>query len=641
MEIAVAAASPLGHADAGSSAAAFLAQRNGRKRSRRQPPTAAARLDGQFPGETRGGRSLPQLAASLRRQTELVAARRLIPKLRGFQETAPLLLRIAGWSVVLSALVVLLVELGIHLLLVWYAHRSTRLVRSLSAFTSALEAFNDAFASSLALVKRAELASRGYRLGTGLLPPIGRLESTLLGSDSPDDNRSGDVEAAVALAKRQLRCLPLRRRLRALNEQLETRASTFVKSVEVNEVEGAQGNDDESTSSADAPSLLLTALAKQRARSSLLLESAVHTVLMRDLARVFSSRGAREGGMSGFFHALGAQRVALERLEHDLGSWAVELKAWNTTSDPVALLASTAKTDSSKQQQEHQSAPDGGRDPQLQRVLKPLQELRSAGETLNALAIAAQHSDFRSAASAAEALAASRESMGALVQQLQEAWGSYDAALSAVLAGESGSKPPDSDTPQLEVQESQTPATSPSSEIPAAQDSNCTVIFTGTSTGDEGFDLQTLLKQQEADAASVSATPSPSFVRELRDVLAHREAHASSGSTRQIVDHDPPASTASGVPPPVAAFALPRAPPRSRPRRPPPASEGREPSFSVASAFSQELQALLQRSQPLEHTDVLESLEADEDEAAEAGATAPNPSQTRQDKHPPTHLRDS
>ncbi|RLN91937.1 hypothetical protein BBJ28_00020105 [Nothophytophthora sp. Chile5] len=544
--------------------------------------------------------------------------------------------------VVLSALVVLLVELGIHLLLVWYAHRSKRLVRSLSAFTSTLEAFNGAFTSSLALVKRAELASRGYRLGTGLLPPIGRLESTLLGSNSPEDNHSDDVEAAVALAKRQLRCLPLRRRLRALNEQLETRASTFAKRIEVNEVEGAQGNDTESTSSADAPSLLLTALAKQRARSSLLLESAVHTVLMRDLARVFSSRGAREAGIGGFFHALGAQRGALERLEHALGLWAVELKAWNTTSDPVALLASTAKSDNAKQQQQKQSMPDEGRDPQLQKVLKPLQELRSAGETLTALAIAAQHSDFQSAASAAEALATSRESMGALVQQLQEAWGSYDAALSAVLAGESGNKPPGSDTPQLEedaVQESQKLAIAPSSEIPAAQDSNCTVIFTGTSTGDEGFDLQALLKQQEADAAAASATPSPSFVRELRDVLAHREAHAPSGFTRQIVDHDPPVPTAASgaLPPPAAAFALPRAPPRSRPRRPPPASEGREPSLSVASAFNQELQALLQRSQPRGQSDVLESLEADEDEAVEAGAMAPNPSQTLQHKrHPPT-----
>ncbi|KAE9044741.1 hypothetical protein PR001_g5239 [Phytophthora rubi] len=157
------------------------------------------------------------------------------------------------------------------------------------------------------------------------------------------------------------------------------------------------------------------------------------------------------------------------------------------------------------------------------------------------------------------------------------------------------------------------------------KDPNYTVIFTGTSIGDEGFDLQALLRQQEADASATSS-PTPYFVRELRDVLAHRQAHAQPGLTKQI-DHDPPVlslsvvTTAPAPPPADTMFSLPRAPPRGRPRRQPPAPLGpikkNERSRSAATAFKSELQALLQRAQPIQQQDVLESLGDSDDSEAE------------------------
>ncbi|KUF98291.1 hypothetical protein AM588_10009689 [Phytophthora nicotianae] len=148
----------------------------------------------------------------------------------------------------------------------------------------------------------------------------------------------------------------------------------------------------------------------------------------------------------------------------------------------------------------------------------------------------------------------------------------------------------------------------------APEDPNCTVVFTGTSTGDDSFDLLSLLKQQEADTPE-SSGPTPHFVRELRDVLAHRVP----GLTKQV-DHDPlipstppipPADNAILPPPPTDdMFALPRAPPRGGPRRPS-TRANRDPSAAisptlprdnklsgvVATAFNLELQTLLQRIQ--------------------------------------------
>ncbi|KAG6576173.1 uncharacterized protein IUM83_18089 [Phytophthora cinnamomi] len=242
MEIAVAAASPLGQylaeldaEGSGESMAQLLtAPRPAaavRRPARRKPPSFC------------GWR---QLVGHLRRRVELLATRRLIPRLCGFHPTireelqqaagadatvfavsrgtgkwpwrrevavvellsgvqvsteetrrlvamgggtvavlmvAVLIARwkdagkLMGWSVVAASVLVLGVELSVRGLLAVYARRSIKLAGSLDAFGSALDRFNATYDDSLALVKRAELASRGYRLGAGLLPPIGSTSS--------------------------------------------------------------------------------------------------------------------------------------------------------------------------------------------------------------------------------------------------------------------------------------------------------------------------------------------------------------------------------------------------------------------------------------------------------------------------------
>lgn len=158
-------------------------------------------------------------------------------------------------------------------------------------------------------------------------------------------------------------------------------------------------------------------------------------------------------------------------------------------------------------------------------------------ETLTALTIAAQH-EMVSGDSILERLVDSREAMRAMARHLQEAWDGYDSALSALRCeddtdpGTSGDAAEEGEDPEAKPID----AVVASSSVPTPEDPNYTVIFTGTSTGDEGFDLQALLKQQEADA-SATASPTPHFVSELRDVLAHRQAHAQPGLTKQV-DHD-------------------------------------------------------------------------------------------------------
>ncbi|KAG4059053.1 hypothetical protein JG687_00001256 [Phytophthora cactorum] len=526
------------------------------------------------------------------------------------------------WVVAIAVFVLLGMELSVRLLFAWYAHRSGRLVGSLNGFLVALETFNQTYTGSLTLVKRAELASRGYRLGAGLLPPIGRLEA------SSKESGSSDEGAAVSAAKSRLRCLPLRRKLRALNGQLQMRASAFVQEGEQTmntRIQNPAGEDD--ILDEQAPSLLLTALAKQRNRAVLLLENAVNAALVRSMARACSSRDNKVG--CSLIHMLGSHRVAVDQLIKALSVWIADLEAWNTTKDPVALLTS----DSTKRQHQHQQlTPSGPDDPHLKSAATQLQDVRSMAETLTALAIAAQY-ELLSADSAAESLCSSRDAMRSMIEQLQEAWGNYDNALNALNGGENPQDTgADEEAEAEDCKSKPTEVVVPSSAV-APEDPNCTFVFTGTSTGDDSFDLLALLKQQEADTTAASSGPTPHFVRELRDVLAHRVAHRRPGLTKQV-DHDPPMSSTSPVlkvpyaakeilPPPPAAggmFALPRAPPCGGPRRPPasaalPAatvsptlSRDNRLSGAVATAFNLELEALLQRTQSSQQQNSIDCL---------------------------------
>lgn len=507
-----------------------------------------------------------------------------------------LILQLLQWTVV----VVVGLELSMRLWLAWYARRSHQLVAALQGLLSAMNKYNQAYGDSLTLVKRAELASRGYRLGGGLLPPIGRLEAS-----------SGEDGAT----ERQLRCLPLRRKLRALNNQILELSSMAPEEREKREVSSeenenlVEGEDDK------APSLLLTALAKHRSRSTFLLENAVRTRLVRDVERACSSSVS-----CNLLSTLVSQRLEAQRLIEALSKWTGDLQTWNSTKNPVALLA----LDSNIQPPKRQQALLDPVNPRLNNIASQLHDLRSISETLTALVIASQQDLLTDAA--LQQLSSSRDTMQSMVQQLQKTWSEYNTALN-VLEGKVSRQ--DADAGEEGEREESTPVETPVPD-PAREEPNCTVVFTGTSTGDDGFDLQALLKQQEvADAA---AGPTPRFVRELQDVLAHREAHTRPILTKQV-DQDPPAllTPVPDLPPPPAAdvmFALPRAPPRGRPRRQPAGSAASltdsEP-LSLGSAntdknfngaFNLELEALLQRVQPSVRQDVIECLSDSGEESA-------------------------
>ncbi|CAI5705734.1 unnamed protein product [Peronospora effusa] len=532
------------------------------------------------------------------------------------------LVQTLGWVVGVATFVLLSLELSVQLLLAWYRYRSRRLIGSLNAFLAALEAFDKVFACSLTLIKRAELATRGYRLRTGFLPPIGRLEASDF--DNGADGAS-EENAASSARQNQLRCLPLRRKLRAVNEQLQIRASILVKEGEYTRRDKSQDCVEKETPAGDqAPSLLLTALTKQHNRAVLLLENAVHTVLARKLACACSYRDAIVGWS--LFRTLGSLRLTVEHLIETLSTWKDDLEAWNPTRDPMKLQACAPDTMSSDRQQVKQHAPVSiASDIRLRGVASQLHELRSTSETLTSLVIAAQY-ELLSVKSAAERLASSRDTMRSMTQQLHEAWGSYDSALSALTGQDNhlDNASGDAASKDEEVRDSAPITPLELSSVVVLEDLNCTVVFTGTSTGDEGFDLQALLKRQERDAATTSSGPKPRFVNELRDVLAHRQAHAHPKPTKQV-DHDPPAHLIPVLSPPAAdnMFALPRAPPRGRPRRPPsdlPRVYAR--SEVTAGAFHLELQALLQQSQVLQH-DVVECLgDRDEDAVVDAEGDA-------------------
>ena len=136
------------------------------------------------------------------------------------------------------------------------------------------------------------------------------------------------------------------------------------------------------------------------------------------------------------------------------------------------------------------------------------------------------------------------------------------------------------------------------------------------------FDLQALLKRQETQSVVTAPGSTPNFVRELRNVLAYRQAHAQPGHTKQV-DQDLPALSTSVpeaplLPPSAAMFAPPHAPQRRRPRRLLPVSS-RSDTYSevTARAVNLELHALLQQSQ-LSHRAATECLvDSDVDDDAE------------------------
>ncbi|EEY59223.1 uncharacterized protein PITG_11711 [Phytophthora infestans T30-4] len=375
----------------------------------------------------------------------------------------------------------------------------------------------------LTLVKRAELASRGYRLGGGLLPPVGRLEAS-------NTERGRSVEdVTVTAAKTQLRCLPLRRKLRALNDQLHLQVSAFVDEGEKNDdTKTRDPGDEDDAIDEQAPSLLLTALEKQRNRAVLLLENAVHAALVRSMARACPARDKMAN--CSLFRTLDSHQTAVDQLIQFLSVWKADLDAWNTSKDPVALLTTHPKINS----RERQLTPSIPVDPRLKSVATQLQDLRAISETFTALAIAAQY-ELLSADSAAGSLSSSRDAMRSMVHQLEEMWGKYNSALSALKGGENSQDTMVDEETEVEDCESKlTESVTPLSDVTPA-DHNCTIVFTGTSTGNDNFDLLALLKHQEADTAAASSGPTPHFVRELQDVLAHRVP----GLTKHV-DLDPP-----------------------------------------------------------------------------------------------------
>ncbi|TDH70709.1 hypothetical protein CCR75_005290 [Bremia lactucae] len=433
------------------------------------------------------------------------------------------LLQTMRWIGIFAVFGLLALDLSVRWLLAWYARRAKQLVESIMAFRGILNKFNAIYENSINVVKRAELASRGFQIGADWLPPIGRLEASDAG------NASNDECAAFTAAKIQMRCVPLRRMLRKVNDQLLRTAFAIIEEgEELDEMDNGQNIDEDDTMDLQSPSLLLTALTKQHKRATIVLESAVHEILVHNLAQARTFRDNEKSGC--LFSHFGSHRITVEKLITSLRAWTCDLETWNTTKDPVALFALDSGV-SALQNRKTKSRVD---DPMLESIGLQLQGLRSMSETLTALFIAAQY-ELLSTDHAIERLCNSRALMQSLIYHLQEEYNSYDSAFSSTIDGE---KRQDISASKDVIQEAQCASNSTrsvtNSSVRAPEDPSCTVIFTGTSTGDESFDLLSLLKQQEIDSTAAVAKPTHHFVRELQNVLASRGIHEERDFTKQI-----------------------------------------------------------------------------------------------------------
>ncbi|CEG46353.1 uncharacterized protein PHALS_02757 [Plasmopara halstedii] len=501
------------------------------------------------------------------------------------------LLQLLKW--ILLPIVILLcgVLSSIHILLTLYARCSKRLLYSLNKLQTTLQSFNQISSDCLTTIKRAELTSQGFQLGIGtFLPPLARFEAI--------------ADEKKRIRKTQLHCVHLRKKLRVVNENILSQALNLLnentKTIERNRQDEINDR---------VPSLLLTTLIKQRNRSLLVLENAVLTILKRTLTFTYLPDHCN------LFSDLSSLQQSLEQISTNLSGWTSDLNVWNTTKDPVTLFTSEMTLESSKEQTfHHQQILANLTDPKLKCVAMQLQSIRSMSETLTALSIAAQY-ELLSSNFDMKSFGKSRDLMQSLILQLQEEWRKFDNEVNVQKCNE---KTQDIVQHNETLYNTEMISEAASLSTLPSQDPNCTIVFTGTSTGDDNFDLKSLSKQQRTE---MTAIPTFHFIHELQNVLAHRVAHAQPGLMKQV-DQDTSSSLSRQdsslvnisvpLPPVKGEFVLP-ALPLNRRKRPTFTTTSfndeslanvsqvlqhdNQHSSAFTNAFQLELQALLQRNQ--------------------------------------------
>lgn len=378
---------------------------------------------------------------------------------------------------------------------------------------------------SLDLVKKGELASRGYRIGL-LLPPVGRIEKVT-----------------------SLRCRQMRLRLRQINEQMERIAMRIQNREPVGCLASEPGRRRKTSApgTADgpdgrnAPSLLITALAKRHELVSVLLESAFRESLFESVSPfwnlqepVCQQQQQRESENT-LVHALRTQTLQYVEVSRVFSVWSEELDRMNTSRD-MTFLHSAPTVTGEDATSSNGAAPQSpcGNDADAECIREHLKELRTACETLKHLLFVAQcdtaallgeqtvdpaaKQEWRS-----QSLAGTRGLMKNMVGALNTAWERYESALDAIHSD--GDEVRGNANVGSEEQENGEVASGDGAEsdvearrkmaedkLREEQEKRFTFVFTGTSTGEKDFDLNAMLKQQQVQQAA----PIPSFVHELQ-----------------------------------------------------------------------------------------------------------------------------
>ncbi|TMW61084.1 hypothetical protein Poli38472_014545 [Pythium oligandrum] len=430
------------------------------------------------------------------------------------------------------------VELLFQTLLLRHKYTQDRLVHTIEASLSARKAFDQAFTQSLDVVKRTELASRGYRLGC-LLPPVGRVE-----------------EAMSMKVKRQptqyheLQCRRIRVRLRQWNDALERVSEAIAQRRPVTTVPMPVAVEQEETGGAATPSLLITALKKRHEISTLRLELVLRETLVNDLAALFQDE-LRTADV------VAKQIETYIALTQQLTQWTRDLERGNARKLRYEAHADVVESvDDAKH-----TSPDVPDD--VEDVRRAMDEVLATCETLKALAIGVQHDAvaFGEARTPEEADAVraqwriqvtrTQSQMHKLVTNLQDEWAVLNAAMERAIRGvsESPDAVPANETINNEEDADTTSAEATinaTSDAPTDPEREYLMVFTGTSTGEKDFDLQALLRQQQLIDSTASVVPS--FVSELQDVLDRRQELQATPTLVRQIGEDPKRETVDGRP---------------------------------------------------------------------------------------------
>uniref|UniRef100_K3WDS1 Myosin-binding domain-containing protein n=1 Tax=Globisporangium ultimum (strain ATCC 200006 / CBS 805.95 / DAOM BR144) TaxID=431595 RepID=K3WDS1_GLOUD len=466
------------------------------------------------------------LGRYLAARAEQLTAHWLIDALRFLDETLSTLVR-ASAAVGLGCILVL--EMACQALLVFHRFKAHQLVATIRRYVELRQTFESSYQASLDIVKKAELASRGYRIGR-ILPPIGRIEKAA-----------------------NLRCGPMRIRLRTINEQVELISKQIHSREPVLVTEPEWRSDGETHSgNHNAPSLLISALAKRHELVHVLLENALRESLVESVASFWNLYDkAPDHKTFNLVNALQSQILQYENVSQAFATWNQELTQMKSSRGARLLQSTPAPTN----EDENAKSIQRNRDADVECVNEHLKELQTACETLKHLLFVAQsdtaalresEKQINPAAKQAwisQSLNGTRGLMKKMVQTLHDAFEQYERALDKLSANDNGAatvQVDEEDQENEELEDGDGDATEAlqrklaAAKLREEQEKKFTFVFTGTSTGEKDFDLQAILKQQQPPKTA----PIPSFVHELQDVLTQREAHTQPTITKEI-NQDP------------------------------------------------------------------------------------------------------